>query len=418
MRRIVSIPILPLLLLFTGCADQATAPEIEIEPAAAFKKPPKPPPPPDDALVFISIETSVHPLAGAFTCAVEDADGNGVGPVYCWGVNDHVSLGLGGRKSRPKTEPTSPVAGGDLLFSEVHLGNQFACAIEDPDADGSGPVYCWGWNEYGQLGAEVTGDQSSPVPIESDEEFFALDVGTMGACALAGDGSGSGPMYCWPDPAGGGSVPARVASGLVFQSLATDASTTCGIEAGGAAWCWGNNDYGQIGDGTEGDYSLTPRMVSGGHSFQALAINYPISCGLTVGGEVLCWGGRSLYGEMIWQSLVPEFIDPGAGASDRPFTELSPGFCVIGDSGQAYCWGNNRFGQIGDGTASGSPLEWVETPTRVGFPGQFSQISDKKFHTCGIGADGFAYCWGANDTGELGNGTKTDSPFPVLVSKQ
>jgi len=429
--RPIALFTLPLLLLFlvTGCADQATAPELDV--TASFAKggkgkpdKPKPGDDPGDPLKFISIETSINPLAGAFSCAVEDADDDGVGPVYCWGVNSHMSLGLGGRKSRPKTEPTNPVAGGDLHFSEVHLGNQFACAIEDEDANGSGPIYCWGWNEYGQLGSVVTGDQSDPVRIASDLEFFALDVGFWGACALAGDGSGPGPMYCWPNSLT--SLPEQVMGEVEFKALVhTGGTATCGIDAADAAWCWGINSDGQV-DITVSEWESEPQKVSGGHHFQALAKAGDMTCGLTAAGdpeyglgEILCWGGRWSGGEWLWQSPEPTPINLGAGANDRPFTALVNGFCALGSSGQAYCWGNNTFGAVGDGTASLSWNYWVDLPTPVEFPHTFSQISDKQQHTCGIAKDdGFAYCWGHNDTGQLGNGTTRDSSVPVKVAGQ
>ena len=133
--------------------------------------------------MFISIETSFHPIVGAFTCGVtnvdvdEDGTLDGVGPAYCWGNNSHYSLGLGGKKKGNQTTPTEPAGGDGFIFSEVHLGNLFACGIEDPDGDGKGPVFCWGQNEHGELGDGTTKLRSTPTPIASDLEFFALDAG-------------------------------------------------------------------------------------------------------------------------------------------------------------------------------------------------------------------------------------------------
>jgi alpha-tubulin suppressor-like RCC1 family protein len=155
-----------------------------------------------------------------------------------------------------------------------------------------------------------------------------------------------------------------------------------------------------------------PQLVSGGHTFQALALTYPKTCGLTEDGEILCWGGEA-------EILEPAPIDPGEGAGDMPFTALVPGFCALGTSGQAYCWGSNGHGQVGDGTSSGSEYApEIEMPMAVASPGLFSRLGEKNFHTCGIATDGFAYCWGANDSGELGNGTTQDSAVPVKVSGQ
>jgi hypothetical protein len=193
---------------------------------------------------------------------------------------------------------------------------------------------------------------------------------------------------------------------MEFTDFATDFSTTCGIAADGTAWCW--------------EYYGAPEQVDGVTQFSSLAVDYSVFCGLNTGGEILCWGERDEYGEVVWSEPVPVPMDLGTGpaAEESHFVAISPGFCAIGASGQAYCWGSNQYGQVGDGTVSGSAFEWTENPALVGNPGQFTQISDKKFHTCGIGADGFAYCWGANDTGALGDGTKTDSAIPVRVAGQ
>ncbi len=433
MRRI-ALFILPLLLLFfTGCADQATAPDLDV--TASFArggggKPDKPKPgdDPGDPLVFISIETSNWVLAGAFTCAIEETEQVGVGPVYCWGNNSHFSLGLGGKKRGDIRTPTKPVGGENFLFSDVQLGQLFACGIKAENSDGTGPIYCWGQNDHGELGDGTTTRRSVPTQVASDEHFFALDLGTFGGCGLASEAGGVGDMYCWGVGGFNPSEPTRVEGGPKFRDLATSYATTCGIDADNAAWCWGANYTGAVGNGDTSETPVVhPVPVVGGHTFQTLAMIYDLTCGLTDGGgvdadgyeysegEILCWG--QVYGTE-WQSLTPKRIDPGAAAEEMPFTALVPGFCALGSSRQAYCWGPNTFGAVGDGTASGSWNSWVDAPTAVAPPGQFKMMGEKNNHTCGIDLEGFAYCWGVNESGELGNGTTHDSPFPVKVAGQ
>lgn len=432
MRRL-GLVITPVLLLFlSGCGDQTMGPDPDVTPS--FGKPDKPGKPgggggedPPASLVFTSIETSFHPLAGAFTCAIEDGDGDGVGPAYCWGYNGSYSLGLGGKKRGSKSEPSDPVDGGNLLFSDVQLGQLFACGIEDPDGDGKGPLYCWGQNDHGELADSTTDTRSDPAQVASDLEFFSLDLGTFGGCALAGNPGSAGDLYCWGSWFGEGGtsapVPTRVADNLQFTSISTNFSTVCGIDADGDAWCWGYNGEGQVGNGTMTEMEWEPQEVSGGHKFRALAVGGNITCGLTgVGdasgeGNLLCWGSRwEPGGEIVWESPVPELMEKGDGAGD-PFVDLVPGFCATGASGQVYCWGENGFGQVGDGSY-GPYGSWVDQPTAVASPGAFLSMGEKNGHTCGIGTDGFAYCWGANGTGELGNGTTQPSPVPVKVAGQ
>ncbi|UCC26315.1 MAG: hypothetical protein JSU98_04270 [Gemmatimonadales bacterium] len=415
MRRFALLTLPALLLLFSGCEDQPDPLEpTPVTAAGKGDKPGKPgggggdPSDPPATLRFTSIETSMHPLAGAFTCAVDDPTGVGHGPVYCWGVNSHYSLGLGGKKKGGELEPTRPVElnGEALHFSEVHLGNQFACAIEDRDGNGRGPIYCWGWNDYDQLGADIPGDQSSPTPIDSEvDEFFALDLGYMEACALAYVGGEVGPMYCWGGPRGT-AVPTEVAGDLNFQAVTASWGTICGIDTYGQAWCW--------------ELGADPVAVDPSITFTQLAVDGPVHCGLDTSGTILCWGERELNGEIVWSAASPTALALGDGpaAGETHFTSVTPGFCATGASGQAYCWGGNFFGQVGDGSVAASGLEWVEMPSAVGTPGLFSSISEKHDHTCGIAADGFAYCWGANGSGQLGDGTKVASPWPVRVAGQ
>jgi hypothetical protein len=430
MRQLASV-ITPVLLLFlSGCGDLATGPDPDLAPS--FAKGGKPGKPgngggedPSGSLVFASIGTSYLTPAGAFTCAIEDADGDGVGPAYCWGYNGTYALGLGGKKKGGKTEPSAPVGGGSILFSDVQLGQGFACGIEDANRDGKGPLYCWGRNDRGELADGTTDTRSDPAPVASDQEFFAVDLGTFGGCALAGNPGSAGDLYCWGSWFGergtNAPVPTPVATNLQFTSITTNFSTVCGIDAFGDAWCWGYNQEGQVGNGTVTEREWNPQPVSGGHKFRALAVGGNITCGLTGAGDpsgagdLLCWGTRwEPYGDVVWESLVPELKHKGDGADD-PFVDLGTGFCATGASGQVYCWGENGYGQVGDG--SGGP-GWVDRPTAVASPGTFLQMGDKHGHSCGIGADGFAYCWGANGSGELGNGTTQLSAVPVKVAGQ
>jgi hypothetical protein len=191
MRNVGLCTLPPLLFMLFGCSEGVTAPDLDVTPS--FAKGGKPGKPgeggggedPSGPLVFVSIETSYHPLAGAFTCAIQDADGDGVGPSYCWGYNRTYGLGLGGKSNGGRTEPSDPVGGGSLLFSQVQLGLGFACGIEDADGDGKGPLYCWGRNDRGELADGTTDYRSDPTPVASDQEFFAVDLGTYGGCALA-----------------------------------------------------------------------------------------------------------------------------------------------------------------------------------------------------------------------------------------
>jgi alpha-tubulin suppressor-like RCC1 family protein len=217
-----------------------------------------------------------------------------------------------------------------------------------------------------------------------------------------------------------------VAGDHQFQALVTfTQKATCGIDAADLAWCWGINSVGEV-DINFSVWESPPQSVLKNHQSQALATYYgDMTCGLTTegdpdysSGEILCWGADSS-GEY----LEPTPIDPGDGNDDRPFTALVSGLCALGNSGQAYCWGRNTFGSVGNGEASGTWGGSVYAPTAVKspigeLPQLFRMMGGKDLHTCGIATDGFAYCWGANESGELGDGTTRDSPLPVKVAGQ
>ncbi len=130
----------------------------------------------------------------------------------------------------------------------------------------------------------------------------------------------------------------------------------------GDAYCWGGNNYGRLGDGTFTE-SDVPVAVVGGLTFQSVTTGSEHSCGVTTAGD-------------------------------------------------AYCWGDGRSGRRGDGADSGDD---VPTPMAVAGGLTFQSVTAGQDHSCGVTTAGEAYCWGDNRYGVLGDGTDTDSNVPVRV---
>jgi alpha-tubulin suppressor-like RCC1 family protein len=151
-------------------------------------------------------------------------------------------------------------------------------------------------------------------------------------------------------------------SGVSLSSVSAGERHSCALTRAGTAYCWGYNLFGQLGDGTT-TTGLIPTRVAGGLSFSILAVGGAHACALTAAGA-------------------------------------------------AHCWGLNRYGQLGEGTTTNrdTPLG-VAMPAGVVFPG----LSAGYEHTCGLTPSGEAYCWGWNLYGQLGDGTTTNrlSPTPV-----
>lgn len=359
----------------------------------------------------VSVTFSANlPAFSAVDMGVGGIDSCGLTPAngwYCWGGNQHGGVGDG-----TTTQRLTPVAvTGGLTFATVSAGGiDFTCGLTALNA-----AYCWGNNAYGQLGDGTTTDRYTPVAVTGGLTFVELTAGLNHTCGLTADGL----AYCWGrnrrGQLGVGSdttwrlTPVAVAGGLRFASLKAMSWYTCGLNGAGAAYCWGANDTGQLGDGTQ-IYRYTPVAVKGGLTFAALdRSDGNHACGIISGGAAYCWGYNSS-GELgdgtTTQRLTPVAVTGGlhfVGVySDGGYT------CGLTDAGAAYCWGRNSMGALGDGTFT-SRL----TPVPVTGGLTFTALGAAGGHACGLAA-GIMYCWGGGGV-PLGDGTTMyrSSPTPV-----
>jgi alpha-tubulin suppressor-like RCC1 family protein len=213
---------------------------------------------------------------------------------------------------------------------------------------------------------------------------------------------------------------------LTFAAVTAGFVHSCGLTPTGAAYCWGHNFYGQLGNGLTTDGSTptsTPVAVSGDLSFSALAAGDRHTCGLTTSGSAHCWGSND--NGQLGTGSTASSSTPVPVSGDQIFYALvadGAHTCGLTSSGVAYCWGYNIFGQLG--VPETGPETCLETPTEscstapVAVSGglKFSSLTAGTFHSCGVTSSGVAYCWGFNDNGQLGNGSTTSSSTPVPVS--
>ena len=340
---------------------------------------------------------------GGFTCGLTPA-----GLAYCWGVNSSGQLGNG--TTTPSAAPVS-VSGG-LTFAGIAAGWDHTCAIT-----ASGVAYCWGGNAAGGLGnGSSFGGSPVPVAVAGGLTFSALTAGDMRSCGLAV----SGALYCWGFNQEGGlgngsdrpsNVPVAVAGGLTFSAVTTGQYHTCGLSAG-TTYCWGGDRFEQLGNGKAETW--LPVAVSGLDSV-ALARGGPYgdySCALTGGGAASCWGSNS--GNVLGDGTATGRSLPVPVSGGLSFTTLAPAGvhnCGLTVAGAAYCWGVGIFGELGAGPTLASSVPMAVTGGLT-----FSDVAAGSNHTCGLTTSGAAYCWGSNRLGQLGNGTGLDSQQPVLVS--
>lgn len=203
-------------------------------------------------------------------------------------------------------------------------------------------------------------------------------------------------------------------SGLVFTSLATGSTHACGLIAGGAAYCWGDNQQGELGDGTLAG-SPTPVAVTGGHQWELITAGDRVTCGVDVNGDGYCWGLTSI-GAGGGPQATPLLIGGGLKWSTLSLHDWHA--CGLTTSGAAYCWGWDNVGEGGGDSASYAAAGCLVTslslyPHYCGAPVAvvggltFSSLHSLAAATCAVTPSGAAYCWGANDLGSLGAGVTT-----------
>ncbi len=251
--------------------------------------------------------------------------------VACWGYNLRGQVGAGNFE---EVIDSATVVG--TGFASVSAGGQHSCAIQT-----DGDAFCWGFDAYGQLGLGAAGSPVNvPTAVATTVNFEDEPV--------------TAPPS--PDPDQPLSAGPYISAGYNF---------TCGIAVGGAAYCWGLNEDGQLGDGTT-TLRNVPVAVTGGLAFARISAGLEHACALTGAGEI-------------------------------------------------YCWGDNTWGQLGDGGTSDQTA-----PVAVAAPGgaMWAWVSAGENHTCAVTTGGVAYCWGDNHYGQLGTGTNVPSNVPVKVALQ
>ncbi|MFO7892403.1 MAG: Ig-like domain-containing protein [Longimicrobiales bacterium] len=253
---------------------------------------------------------------------------------------------------------------------------------------------------------DANGFEMEPVATTYSSSFPAV-ASVIGGPLLAADYPGEATIEI-----AHGSASATVDVTVVpGEAITAGQSHTCALAPSGQAYCWGRNDRGQVGDGSFAD-AITPVSVTGGHRFRQLAAGYEFTCGVTFQNRVYCWGANDL--AQLGDGTYTDSNSPVHVMSRA--TAVSGGYghaCALTDIGSTYCWGSNRYGKLGQGVATG---DTVPTPVEVTGGQRFVQLAAGGFHTCGLRADGQAFCWGSNVSGQIGDATNYVRPVPTPVA--
>ena len=303
-----------------------------------------------------------------------------------------------------------------ILAASVVGGALHSCALTT-----TGGVECWGSNSDGELGNGTTTASKVPVNVSGlASGVVALAAGAWHTCALLNTGG----VECWGDnelgQLGDGTTtnrktPVKV-SGLASGVTAVSAGQlhTCALTSGGAVECWGYNGDGELGDGTTTNRKTPVNVASLATGVTQLSAGGYHTCAITSDGGAHCWGANN-FGDLgngtTTSSAVPVSV---AGLVDGADSIAAGGLhtCVINDAGGAQCWGFNRDGELGDGTGVNS-----DAPVDVsGMTSGVARIAAGLAHTCGVTTAGGAECWGDGEDGDVGDGTGAMQLAPVGVS--
>ena len=348
------------------------------------------------------------------TCAVTAS-----GKVLCWGSNDYGQLGDGTNAWR--LTPTAVAGLGANVQGIAAGGGGFSgdnfshtCALT-----AAGGVVCWGSNSHGQLGDNSTTDSSTPVQVSGlTSGVSAIAAGGAHTCAL----TDAGAVLCWGlnenGQLGNGSLtnsrtPVQV-NGITSGATRITAghSHTCAVVSG-AARCWGYGLEGQLGTGTQDDSSVPIQVTGLTNGVASITAGHYFTCAVTAAGAAKCWGTNQ-YGELGIGTQTPVELSPvQVSGLTNGVVGVAAGWyhgCAFTNAGAVLCWGNNSSGELGDGTNN---LHLTPEPSCLTAGARGLDLGSH--HSCAVTAGGAVRCWGRNLQGQLGNNSTLGESEPVAA---
>jgi alpha-tubulin suppressor-like RCC1 family protein len=338
----------------------------------------------------------------AHTCAITTGGG-----AKCWGRNADGTLAL----------TAVDVIGLTAGVAAIAAGGAHACALTT-----GGDAKCWGDNTEGQLGNGTTSEFPTSVPEDvtgMTAGVAAIVAGGFHTCALT---SGGG-VKCWGYNASGqlgNGTAARALVPIDVTGLTTGVAAislgrehTCARTVGGGAKCWGYNHQGQLGDATTTDRLTAVDVVGLTAGVAAIAAGDHHTCALTAGGGVKCWGPNAV-GQLGNGSTTQALTAVDVTGLTAGVVAIAAGTshtCALTSGGGVKCWGHNASGQLGNG-ATANALVPIDV---TGLTASVISIAAGGDNTCALTVGGGAKCWGDNYFGQIGNGLSAVFPVPQIA---
>jgi len=350
---------------------------------------------PASAQEFSDTDWKTVSAGGSHACGTDNS-----GYLYCWGNDDSGQLG-NSETLNSKTTPNR--VGSSSGWTLVSAGGSHTCGVR------SGKLYCWGSDEFGQLGnGSSRDDRATPGnAISGATDWVAVTTGATHTCGIRNISGQGRKLACWGDDSrrqignGAGTVsppvPTSVSTATNWAAITAGAFHTCGIRTipqGRTLACWGDDDFGQVGNGAGGEPEL-PTRVSSAFDWRSISAGDTHTCAVRTAGRVACWGSDAS-GQIGngggTPTLGPDI--PARAAADLPadWKDVSAGgahTCAIrGTSNTLYCWGDNTYGQ------SIASSEDVVFASPQPYPGGWKAQDTGQRHTCAIASAGELTCWG------------------------
>jgi len=305
--------------------------------------------------------------------------------------------------------PEVAAAGSGVPFVQVAVGGQSTCAIRSDTS-----LWCWGGNTYGQLLLPSTFNRLTPVAVEAGAVWNQVACGQNHCCGIDNQAA----LSCWGLNRSGqlGATPASgrgqaAVPGGPWQSVATGIYQTCAIKQDGTLWCWGDNTNGTLGTG-DTNSSAVPVSLAG-QGWSQVSTNYLHSCAVKTDGTLWCWGLNANLEAGTTSQLAWTPVQVG-GTTWKQVTTGLYHTCATKTDGTLWCWGGNLSGQLGSDSIPVLPTSQTSDPVQVAGT-TWQSVSAGQSHTCALMLDGTLWCWGLNDSGQLGDNTLDSKSTPVAV---